>query len=109
LEKTHYALYAQYRKARPDTPLLFLTRPDYTRDKEGERRIKIIRSTYKKAKKQGDKKVFFLSGKRFYGKGDCWKYAVDGCHPTDYGFTLMAEQIYKKMCRISKIFKGKKA
>ncbi len=108
LEHTHYPLYVQYRKACPDTPILFITKPDYTRDKEGERRIRIIRSTYEKAKKAGDEKVFFLSGKRFYGKIDSWNFAVDGCHPTDYGFALMAKQIYKKMCEIDDIFKGEK-
>ena len=106
LEATHYALYEGYRALRPDTPILFITKPDYTRDSEGERRIKIIRDTYKKAKKAGDKQVFFLSGKRFYGKENCWNFAVEGCHPTDYGFALMAKQIYKKMCEIDDVFKG---
>ena len=106
LESTHYALYEQYRKARPNTPILFITKPDYLRDSEGERRIKIVRSTYEKAKKAGDNKVYFLSGKRFYGKGQPWEYAVDGCHPTDYGFAAMAKQIYQKMCEIDDVFKG---
>ena len=106
LENTHYPLYERYRKARPNTPILFLTKPDYMRDKAGEKRIKIIYNTYKKAKKAGDNNVYFLSGKRFYGKEACCQFAVDGCHPTDYGFALMAKQIYKKMCEIDEVFKG---
>ena len=106
LEATHYPLYEQYRKARPNTPILFVTKPDVSGDSEGERRIKIIRSTYEKAKKAGDKKVYFLSGKSFYGKENRWNFAVEGCHPTDYGFALMAKQIYKKMCKIDDVFKG---
>ena len=106
LESTHYALYTQYRKARPDTPILFITKPDHARDCEGERRIKIVRNTYKKARKAGDNNVYFLSGKSFYGKKNCAEFAVDGCHPTDYGFAMMAKKIYQKMCKIDEIFKG---
>ena len=106
LESTHYGLYQAYRKARPDTPILFVTKPDYTGDPEGERRIKIIRTTYQKAKKAGDKNVYFLSGKSFYGKENRWDYTVDGCHPTDHGFAVMAKKIYRKMCKIDQIFKG---
>ena len=106
LESTHYALYQQYRKACPDTPILFLTKPDTRGDSEGDRRIKIIRNTYAKAKKAGDNKVYFLSGKSFYGNQDRWNFAVDGCHPTDYGFALMAKKIHAKMCKIDDVFKG---
>lgn len=110
LENTHYALYERYRKARPSTPILFLTRPDYARVNvhESEKRMDIIRNTYKRARKAGDKKVFFLSGMEFYGKENFENFAVDGCHPTDYGFAKMAKRIYEKMCKIDKIFKGKK-
>ena len=108
LEKTHYALYEDYRKARPDTPILFISKPDITGDDEGEKREKIIFTTYQKAKRQGDKNVYFLSGKSFYGKRDRWDFAVDGGHPTDYGFAVMAEKIYKKMLTIDRKFGGKK-
>ncbi len=104
LRATHYSLYKAYRKARPDTPILFLSRPDIYRYDDGEEREKIVRSTYLKAKRQGDKNVYFLSGKSYYGKKPCWNFAVDGCHPTDYGFAVMAEQIYKKMVTIDKKF-----
>ena len=104
LQATHYPLYKQFRAMQPDTPILFLSKPDIARDKEGEQRLKIIRSTYLKAKKEGDNNVYFLSGKSFYGKADCWNFAVDGCHPTDYGFVIMAKQIYKKICEIDKKF-----
>lgn len=106
LESTHYALYEQYRKSRPDTPILFVSKPDHAGDSEGERRVKIIRNTYEKAKKAGDKNVYFLSGKSFYGKENRWDYAVDGCHPTDRGFAVMAKKIYQKMCKIDEVFKG---
>lgn len=104
LQETHYRLYEQYRKARPDTPILFISKPDIAGDAEGEQREKIIRRTYLKAKRQGDQNVYFLSGKSFYGKNNRWNFAVEGCHPTDYGFALMAEKIYKKMQTIDEKF-----
>ena len=106
LKDTHYPLYKQFRLAQPNTPILFISKPDIARDVEGERRLKIIRSTYLKAKKEGDNNVYFLSGKSFYGKRRPENFSVDGCHPTDYGFAIMADKIYKKMCTIDKKFRG---
>ena len=104
LEATHCALYERYRKARPNTPILFISKPDWKRDTGGEDRQRIIRNTYLKARRKGDKNVYFLSGKTFYGKQNPENFAVDGCHPTDYGFALMADKIYKKMLTIDKKF-----
>ena len=108
LKATHYPLYKQFREMQPNTPILFITKPDIMRDVNGEERLKIIRSTYLKAKKEGDKNVYFLSGKTFYGKRSPENFAVDGCHPTDYGFAVMADKIYKKMCAIDKKFSEEK-
>ncbi len=105
LAATHFTLYQQFRKAQPTTPILFLSRPDIYRGNEGAvEREKIVKATYLKAKRQGDENVYFLSGKSFYGKRPCWEFAVDGCHPTDYGFAVMADKIYKKMLTIDKKF-----
>ncbi len=104
LKATHYALYERYRKVRSDTPILFLSKPDITGDIAGEERLKIIKSTYNKAKRNGDKNVYFLSGKTFYGKKNRWDFAVDGCHPTDLGFYQMARAVYKKMIEIDRRF-----
>lgn len=106
LEKTHYRLYERYRKIRPNTPILFLSRPDIWGNGEGERkRERIIHSTYKKARALGDKNVYFIAGRTFYGEFERESCAVDGCHPNDLGFYLMAQKIYKKMIRIDEKFK----
>ena len=104
LADTHYPLYKAYRKARPDTPILFISRPDFYRTEDGAMREKVIRATYMRARKDGDNNVYFLAGKSFYGKRPCCDFAVDGCHPTDYGFAVMADKIYKKMLTIDKKF-----
>ena len=100
LQNTHFRLYKRYREKRPKTPILFITKPDLRKDAEGDLRYRIIKNTYHKAKKLGDSLVYFLSGKTFYGKNAPAEYAVDGTHPTDYGFRRMAEVIYKKLIRI---------
>ena len=106
LDATHYALYEEYRKYQPTVPILFISKPDIQIDAEGAAREKIIYRTYLRAKKRGDKNVYFLSGKSFYKKENCWNFAVEGCHPTDYGFSVMADKIHKKMCTIDKQFSG---
>ena len=105
LAKTHYRLYETFRKSNPITPILFVTRPDYDYSADGEgRRLEILK-TYKRAKRSGDGNVYFLDGRRFYGKGDRTLFAVDGCHPTDHGFYRMAKEIYAKMIKINPLFK----
>ena len=108
LQNTHYRLYERYRVKRPTTPIIFISKPDYVDNEDCKTRIKIIRSTYLKAKRKGDNNVYFISGQSFYGKQNRWDFSVDGCHPTDYGFAVMADKIYKKMTQISDVFKGEK-
>ena len=38
LRDTHYRLYERYRKVRPDTPILFISKPDIQNDPKGEER-----------------------------------------------------------------------
>ena len=104
LKKTHYRLYERYRKARPTTPILFLTKPDLWGEDEKERE-RVVRKTYKKALAAGDKNVYFMAGKYFYPNDIRESCAVDGCHPADLGFYFMAKKIYKKMQEIDGIFR----
>ena len=105
LKNTHYLLYETYRKTRPDTPILFISKPDFDYDLEGEEREKIVRETWKKAKKAGDNNVYFLSGKTLFGKKDRENCTVDSCHPNDRGFYLMAQKIYKKLIQIDEKYR----
>ena len=106
LQDTHYAFYKKYRALRPTTPILFISKPDISGNQDEKERLKIIRATYKKAKKEGDKAVYFLPGTRFYRGKDKGIFSVDGCHPTDLGFQRMATEIYKKIIKIDKKFRG---
>ncbi len=104
LQQTHYAFYECYRKKQPNVPILFMNRPDYYGKKTDRERAKVVRETYRKARANGDENVYFLSGKTFFNK-DKVNCMVDGCHPNDLGFYLMAKKIYKKMIEIDEIFK----
>ena len=92
------------KKYRDELPILFLTKPDGFQDPQGEKRAQIVRQTYLKAKRQGDKNVYFLHGKHFYKESEREYCSVDGCHPNDLGFYYMAKAIYRKIKQIDKKF-----
>ena len=106
LKETHYKLYETYRKANPDTPILFLTRPNYyttilmnDSDADAEGKRKVVKATYNNAKKLGDNKVYFLDGRKLFGK-DYNHCVADGTHPNDIGFYFMAKAINKMLEKI---------
>ena len=100
LENTHFALYERYRAKKPNTPIVFITRPDIECDGSCPKRKEVIYATYKKAKKLGDKKVYFIDGGTFFKGVDRSKCTVDGCHPNDLGFEKMAKVVKKKLTEI---------
>ena len=94
LERTHYALYSTYRAKRPDTPILFLSRPDECSGKaDTDKRAEIVRNTYLRAVAEGDKNVWYIDGRTLLDGDDKASCLVDGCHPTDLGFYRMAKKI----------------
>ena len=104
LEKTHYRLYERYRAVRPDTPILFISRPNFKGTEEDKLREGVVCGTYERAKAQGDNNVYFLAGKTLFGP-DRENCTVDGCHPNDLGFYRMAKKIYAKMKDINESFR----
>jgi hypothetical protein len=112
LRKTHYNVYETFRKAQPNTPIIFVTRPDYygftaygdggkVHDlvPENYERLQVIKNTYKKALKNGDKNVYFVNGSTFFkGKNDIC--TCEGCHPNDLGHYLMAQKIKKVIVKV---------
>lgn len=87
LGRTHWPLYEAIRARHPRTPVIFASKPDAWNDPGGVRRD-IVRATCDRARAGGDKNVCFIDGGLFFGGDrDC---TVDGCHPNDLGFALMA-------------------
>ncbi|MBQ7236766.1 MAG: hypothetical protein IJX03_06415 [Clostridia bacterium] len=105
LKETHYSTYLKYRKFHPDTPILMLSRPNIEGEEQNIARFKVIKATYDKAKKDGDKNVYFIPGKQLFKKEDRINCTVDGCHPNDLGFYRMAKRIYKELIKIDEKFR----
>ena len=94
LKATHEPLYRAIREKNPNLPIIFITRPQAVGCDEPNRtrRLNIIKETYDKAVSEGDKNVWFLDASTFF-PFDHDEHTVDGCHPTDLGFYLMAKGI----------------
>ena len=106
LENTHYAFYKTYRQKCKNTPIIFVTKPnwwiDFPEKEFGKKTTpctKIIKETYKRAIKEGDKNVYFIDGKTFFGK-DLYNCTVDSIHPNDQGFYKMANKFYPILKKI---------
>ena len=97
LWKTHEPFFKKIRDAHPDMPILILSCPDYDYMPEAEERLNIIRTTYENAVNSGDKNVYFIDGRSYFGEKDRSLCLVDTVHPNDLGFHKMAENIYPVM------------
>lgn len=92
LERTHEPFFRRIREKNPDLPVIMITRPSYVGSADTDRRAEIIYSTYKNALDSGDRNVYFIDGRKFFGdKGALC--SCDDCHPNDLGFYMMAEAI----------------
>ncbi len=100
LEKTHFNLYKTIRSSLPQTPIVFLTKPDFENDFNEFNRRELIKNNYLTAKEQGDNNVYFIDGETLFGSKDRDACTVDGCHPNDLGFYRMAENIYPTLKNI---------
>lgn len=102
LRKTHYAFYETVRKLRPDMPIIMTSKHDYyicsyyvKTQKENVERRKVVIESYERAKKNGDKNVYFIDGKDLLkgpNREDC---TADGVHPNDLGFYRIAQKFIK--------------
>ena len=87
------------RAKRPETPILMVTSPFYARsnhsaqvrrDQEAKRDTMI--AAYARLRKQGDANVHLADGWALIPFGTEGAY-VDGVHPTEHGFQLMADRL----------------
>ncbi len=94
LEATHEEFYKTVRAAKPELPIIMITRPHYHVLDYAEvvRRREIIRRTYENAKARGEN-VYYIDGGHFYddfGGDNC---IADDSHPNALGLFAMAEKI----------------
>ncbi len=97
LEKTHLNMYKCIREKHPDIPYVMLSKPDFYENfgaqwKNAERR-NVIWDTYRYALEQGDRNVYFIDGESLFRGPYEDSCTVDGCHPNDLGFALMADAV----------------
>lgn len=105
LKERHYNAYKTVRAAHPDIPIIMATKPDYENDDKHENaeRFKIIKDDYLRAKKEGDKNVYFVDGRTFYGKKERGLHFADSCHPNDLGLLKMANKFGALIDKVLKI------
>ena len=89
LRKTHEKMFKKIRAAKPDIPIIMISRPKYILNEEEKERLEIIKNTYENAVRSGDKNVYFIKGPKLMEL--CGNDGtVDNCHPTDLGFFSIA-------------------
>ena len=95
LYATHEPFFKIIREANPALPVVFMTKPDFDSDiEDSTKRRAIIKRTYENALANGDRNVYFIDGKTYFGDTDRSICTVEGTHPTDLGFMRMAEVVY---------------
>ncbi|MBO4547761.1 MAG: hypothetical protein J5758_00945 [Abditibacteriota bacterium] len=93
LEKTHYNMYRTVRRARRDLPVILVSRPNPVLTEDNRRRLEIVRATYERAKREGDKHVYLVPGNEFMRGYSADAWTVDDTHPNDFGMVLMAKRL----------------
>lgn len=92
LAATHEKLYKAMRFAKPDLPIVLMSRPKFTLNEDDRQRLRIIERTYDSARAAGDDNIYLLDGPTLMAlAGD--EGTVDGCHPNDLGFFSMANAL----------------
>lgn len=99
LEATHCKLYQKIREKHPDIPYIILSKPDFSGcvwpgyTEENVKRRDVIIDTFRYAREQGDKNVYWIDGEGLFRGPYFNSCSVDACHPTDMGFALMADAV----------------
>ncbi len=96
LKDTHKPFFDIIRKAQPNLPIIMVTAPDaYFNGPSFYARREIIHQNYLEAKTNGDNNVYYVDGSVLFPEEYIDNCIVDGTHPSDLGYYLMAEGIYQ--------------
>ena len=102
LAATHAPLYRAVRATHPDIPIIMISRPNFPlcREEGVYRRREVILDTFRSAREAGDRNVYFIDGSSVVtGPWDNMAL-VDGTHPTDLGFALLADAVCAVLSRL---------
>ncbi len=94
LKATHYNCYEKMRKAKPNLPIILVSKPNYRHELyEDVLRRATIMETYVKGIQNGDKNLYFVDGAALFAEVNRMDCTLDCCHPNDVGFYHMAKHI----------------
>lgn len=100
LMKTHARMYRTIREAHPDIPYIMLSRYDFDCEYvQNVRRRDVIYETYREAWGAGDRNVYYIDGASVFRGVYEDLCTVDGIHPNDLGFALLADAIGAELRR----------
>ena len=102
------------REKHPLTPIVIVTKVPYGPRYACEIPVlkEEFRTVCKARKKAGDKNIYFVDGTKFWSPKDYTENTIDGAHPTDLGFTRMADKLEPVLRRLLEKYgftPGKKA
>lgn len=99
LRQQHYKLYEIIRQKNPLIPYIMISRADFNKRTYEENlcRRNIVFESYRTAKSNKDENVYFIDGSGIYRTVNEDMCTVDGTHPNDYGFFLMADAIESEL------------
>ena len=94
LAATHCKMYQKIRAAHPEIPYIMISRVDFDCNyHENVARRDVILDTYRYARAQGDRNVYLIDGESVFRGRYIDMCTVDGVHPNDLGFALMADAV----------------
>ena len=109
LRATHYKMYQKIREKNPNIPYLMVSKPDFHPHSSPEiERRSIVMESFQKARAAGDNNVYFIDGSGFFRGPYANMCTVDGCHPNDMGFALMADGIGQELLAALRYANGQK-
>ena len=98
LESTHRNMYRKIREKHPNIPYIMISKPDFDKDKaDARKRRDAILRNFNEGIANGDKNLYFIDGETFFRAPYRESCTVDGIHPNDLGFGLMADLIEKTL------------
>lgn len=96
LRDTHENFFQIIRSKHPNMPVIMLTRPSITARSAKHKPFRdVVYRTYQNALAAGDKNVYFIDGGEYLKGYACDDFILDGIHPNDLGYYVMASNIQK--------------
>ena len=99
LEKHMDELLDLIRAKQPDVPILVLSKTPFSTDYLNteqwalRRRLLTFQKQLVERRRETDDKLYFFDGNQLFGGEDIYEMTVDGCHPTDLGFYMIAKTL----------------